>query len=380
MLSKPMLITIILAGSIAQFSADLYLTSLPAISDFMQVGHHLSQLTITCFLLGLALSQLTFGPLSDKYGRRLPLIIGLCICMFGGVVCFLSNSIKMLLLGRFIQGVGAGAGSAITRSILRDLFAGKDLAHYMFISASFSVFVLALGPVIGGYVQHLLGWSYNFLTLVIFNSILIILTIAFCKETIKSRVLGVNLKAFFTVFGNFNFLRYSMHCNLSYAGIVAWLTATPIILQDAMKYSSTDCKWLYLTSGLGFLLGSVSGKKLLTYFSQKQVLKIGLSIALLAAALMLFLSSYANMLVIVGPIGIFMFGLSIVFPTAASMAMDEFKDLSGYASAVFGSSQVFIGMLSSYLMSYLPENTQVPLAITMLAISASNLLLVLFSD
>ena len=95
---------------------------------------------------------------------------------------------------------------------------------------------------------------------------------------------------------------------------------------------------------------------------------------------MLFLSSYANMLVIVGPIGIFMFGLSIVFPTAASMAMDEFKDLSGYASAVFGASQIFIGMLSSYLMSCLPENTQFPLAITMLAISSSNLLLVLLSD
>lgn len=371
-ISKILFLTLILMGTSAPLTQDLYLTSLPAIADYLQIDHHEVQLTVTYFLFGLCISQLVFGPISDKYGRKRPLIIGMLICIVGGIICALANDIKVLFFGRCLQGLGVGSGSVISRIIMRDSFGGRDLTYHNSYVASASVIILAIGPVIGGYIQQLLDWHFNFLFLVLLNSIIICMTIIFYRENSGRKTIYLDMSNFWTVLKNKQFSLSILHCGVTYAGIVAWLTATPIILQDSMGYSSTDCKWLYITSGLCFFTGTIIVRKLLKRILCHRVLEYGLLVAIFAGIIMLVFSNYFNMLAVVLPVGIFMMGAAMIFPTANSIALSQFSCISGYASAILGSSTILLGMLSSWLISYLPENTQLPLSIQLIFIMALN--------
>jgi DHA1 family bicyclomycin/chloramphenicol resistance-like MFS transporter/DHA1 family 2-module integral membrane pump EmrD-like MFS transporter len=130
-------LVIVLSGCLAGISSEIYIPSLPAISDDLKITIDEAQYTIAIFMLGLSISQLIYGPISDVIGRRLPLIIGILIMISGSFICFYTTNITTLLLGRFIQGLGAGAGASLWRAIFRDSFNGAELAKY------------------GGYTNHL---------------------------------------------------------------------------------------------------------------------------------------------------------------------------------------------------------------------------------
>jgi DHA1 family bicyclomycin/chloramphenicol resistance-like MFS transporter/DHA1 family 2-module integral membrane pump EmrD-like MFS transporter len=373
---------ILLISSLGQVTTDLYLPSLPNMATSLDVNISWIQFSIAIYMLGFCVSHLVYGPWSDAIGRRIPLLTGLSINFIGGLICWFSPNIYLLLLGRCLQGLGLGAANSLARPILRDLFEKETLAIYNSYLAVSSVFILSIAPVIGGYIQHYLGWRFNFLFLSLYGLIVLYLFYFKIPETstahhhhnYKIKIMLMNAK---TLLKSPIFLKFSLCPLFTYGGILAWLTAAPIVLQEKVGLSSVQFGWLYVLSGIGFGIGAFLNVKLVSRLLIKKMMELGFLCQLSAGGLMLFfyLLGYMNTYVIIVPIIIFMMGSSLVFPNSSAGALTPFPKIAGMAGALFGFIQILGGALSSSIIALTPNENQLPIAITFLITALLSLLI-----
>lgn len=377
-----LLIVILLISSLGQVTSDLYLPSLPNMAKSLNVDTHWIQFSIAIYMVGFSVSQLIYGPWSDAIGRRTPLLIGLSINFIGGLTCWFSPNIYMLFLGRFLQGLGVGAANSLARPILRDLFDKEKLAIYNSYLAVSAVFILSTAPVLGGYIQHYAGWRYNFLFLSLYG--LLILCAYYCrvpetsqhhhKDNFKLQTVLINAKI---LVKNPIFLRFSLCPLLTYAGILAWLTAAPIVLQEKVGLNSVQFGWLYIFSGIGFATGSILNVKLVTRVGIDKMMELGFFCQLVAGGLMLifYLLGYINTFVIIVPIILFMMGAGLVFPNSSAGALIPFPKIAGMAGALFGFVQILGGIISSSAIALAQDENQFPIAIAFITTALLSVLI-----
>lgn len=376
-----LLLIILLVSSLGQVTSDLYLPSLPSMAKSLTVNTNWIQFTVAVYMAGFCVSQLVYGPWSDAIGRRRPLLMGLSISFIGSLVCWVSPNIYLLFLGRFLQGIGVGAGTALARPILRDLFEKETLAVYNSYLAIASVVILTIAPVIGGYIQQYLGWRYNFLFLTIYSFLILYFsyykTPETCthhhKDNFKLKVILTNSKV---LLKSPIFIKFSIYPLLTYAGILAWLTEAPIVLQETVGLDPVQFGWLYVFSGIGFALGGFLNMKFVVRFGIEQMINIGFFCQLSAGLLMLmfFLLNYINAYVIVMPILFFMVGSSLVFPNSSAGALNAFPKIAGTAGAIFGFTQVLGGVISSSAVALAHDSSQLPIAIAFIIASLLSIL------
>lgn len=363
------LMTLMLVSALGQMSSDLYLPSLPAIAQTLVVSVNDAQFTITAYMLGLSCSQLVYGPLSDAVGRRKPVIFGLILCVLGSLVCLITPNWSILMLGRILQGIGAGAGTSLARSIMRDLFDKEELAKNNSYIAMSAVILLTIAPIIGGWVEVGLGWRYNFVILFGLSTIALILFLLYISESNQHISKdNFNFKTFKLNVGRIlsskHFLRYALCPLFTYGGILAWLTVTPVLLQQQLMVSPTEMGWLYLCSGLGFSFGVVINIKWVQHYGIDSMMKVGFLCQLSSGCLMLifYLLELINLATIAVPICFFMMGSSLVFPNSSAGAFTPFAKIAGTAAAIFGFMQVLGGVISSGLLALSHDNHVLPMA------------------
>lgn len=174
---------ILLTSCLTGISSDIYAPSISTIAADLQSSIDDVQWSMAIFMLGVSISQLIYGPLSDGVGRRFPLIIGLGISIIGSIICYRAPTMTILILGRFIQGIGAGAGASLWRTIFRDCFSGAELAKYGAYLSILIVFIVPAAPTLGGYLQKYFNWRASFLFLILYSMAVLTLVIIFFKET-----------------------------------------------------------------------------------------------------------------------------------------------------------------------------------------------------
>jgi Bcr/CflA subfamily drug resistance transporter len=376
------LAVILMISSIGQVTSDLYLPSLPAMSKHLSVTTTAIQLTIAIYMIGFCLSQLIYGPLSDGIGRRKPILFGLSVSIVGGIICSVSDNIWLIYFGRFLQGLGVGSGTALARSILRDLFSDETLAKYNSYIAMASIVILAIAPILGGYIETYLGWRFNFIFLFFYGLTTLLLFYFKVDETNKHmhpENLGKTTlkKNFLLVLTNRSFIKFSLCPLLTYAGILAWLTAAPIILQNTIGLTPIEFGYIYLFSGIGFVTGGFINAKFVVAKGLQTMMQFGFSLQFIAGCLML-LSYYCdvlNTLVIIGPVMFYMMGSSMVFPNASSGALKDFPHIAGLAGAILGFMQILGGAISSNIFALVHEENQLPMSIAFMVTSCLGVLL-----
>ncbi len=366
---KLIFLIMVLVSSLGQLTSDLYLPSLPAIAIDLHSNNHAAQWTLSIYMLGFAITQLLYGPISDGVGRRKPLLLGLMLGLVGGVMCFFAHDIQALMIGRLIQGVGAGATLSLPAAILRDIFEGKNLAKYSSYAGLISAGVLAMGPLLGGYVQEYCGWRADFILLMVYSLIALIAVFCLVPETnththpenLRPRIIKQNLS---TLFVSPIFIGYCACSLFAYGAILAWLTSGPIVLQTVVGLSPVSFGWLYILTGIAFSLGAFSNGKAVGAIGIERMLRFGLMIILLAGVLMAGFKfvGYVNAVVIMLPVLLVMFGASWVFPNSSAGIFQPFPKIAGTAAAIFYSARVLAGSIFSGLVAWMPSHSQLPMA------------------
>jgi len=382
---KSIFLIAVLFSSIGQISADLYLPSLPFIARGLHTTANLAQTSVALFMFGFCITRLFYGPLSDAIGRKKPLIIGLIICLIGSLVCLFAHNIYTLIIGRLLQGLGAAAGAVLAGAILRDMFEGTALAKYDSYFAMANVTLMASAPLFGGYLQHYFNWQVNFVFLSLYTLLILLVSIFILPETnrhqhhehLKPKIIKTNLTTLFT---NRIFLISSMLLFLAYGAILGWLTAGPVVLQKVVGFTQVQFGWTAALVGGCYFIGALLNARTVGRFGTANMLKFGAIILFVSGIMLLFPTflSLVNGWVIIVPVMLFVFGSSMIFSNAYAGTMTQFPKIAGLTMALLGTMQIAGGFVASSIISALPDNNQLPLAVVFIICGLMSLVLSCF--
>lgn len=331
---------------------DIYLPSLPAIAHFFETDAQHSQLTIAFYLIPLTFTQLIWGGVSDRLGRRRVLLAALSLSLLGSAVCAVAPSLTWLLLGRFVQGFGSGAATALWRALLRDRYAGSDLASALAYATNFLALVYMIAPTFGGLLQESFGWRANFVFLLAWSALALIMLALFMQEVrVEERERREKHwgRDYLLLLGSRSFLGACL-CNFCvYAWLFAWVTIGPSLLIDQMGLTP-------MAFGLGsavVTLGLVIGGVIVTLekrFSSLQKFPLGWLLVIGAGGLFLLeaLLGRLSPMLIFTILTIQNIGTTLIITNTSVSALSAFGHLAGTASGLFSFFQMAGGALTSY--------------------------------
>ena len=384
----PTLIIILLCliSSAGRFVIDSYLPSLPSIKYELALNDALAQMTLTIYLLGFGLSQLFYGPLSDYFGRRKVLILGMFIFLIGNILCANANSGTGLLFARLIAGIGAGSCGVLNRVIASDCFKGAAFAKAWSYTTTVLVLTLIFAPLMGGYIQEWRGWGSNFTACSIFIAIVLVVTLIFLPETnlhIGKHKQGIKktLIHYGTALTSFHFLVPTLAYMFAFSGLIAYFQVSPLLLIEQYDWTPVQYGWSSVSIALSYLLGGNIVHRWVHTIGVVSMLRYGLAVSLLGGVLLMIASIVFNDVawLIVVCSSIYVLGARLVIPNASALAMECTLVPKGCASALVGAIQMLGAVLLSALIAQCNTKTAEPLAIFFISISGIGLLLYFFT-
>lgn len=342
-------------------STDVYLPAMPAMAA--ELGGS-AELTITGFLVGFAIAQLIWGPISDRIGRKIPLYIGMVLFAIGSIGCAMSNSMESIVFWRVFQALGACVGPMLSRAMIRDLFSSTRAAQML----STLVIIMAIapiaGPLIGGALLKISSWHAIFWLLAAIG-VLMFFAIFKLPETLpqEKRATGSVLSSFTNygkLFGNKTFMLYTLSVTFFYVAAYAFIAGSPAVY---INYFGIDAQYY------GFLFGiNILGVMALSFANRKLVARFKLPVLLYGASLIAF--AFTLVLLVFGwgdffrEWGIivpmfFVFSMNgIIAATANAAALDRVpSSLAGSAAALIGSLQYGSGIISSILLALFADDS-----------------------
>lgn len=378
---NPLLIFVILMlMALMQTTTDQYVPSLPAITKFFHSNEGTLQLTLTFFMLGLSISHVFYGPLSDRIGRKPPLLFGVGLSIMGSVFCFLAPSTAVLILGRFLQGFGIGVCNSVGRSLIRDLFTDRMLAKIGSYVGVVSIFIMAASPTLGGYIQEHVGWRANFLFLIIFGVLVWFMTLYILPETnkhlnpdaTKFKVMKLNYS---TLLCSKVFLGYTLCACFAFAGLVAYLTISPFLFQNELGLSPLEFGQLTFFIAGAICISGLVNSQLVMHRGVSFMVLIGVLFMIIGGFSLLFCSilGMTHVLSIMIPMALFSAGVGFTFINAFAGAFHPFPQMAGTAGALYASLQDFSAALTSGSIAAFKSFGHYSLAIILLAFGLSSL-------
>jgi MFS transporter, DHA1 family, multidrug resistance protein len=377
--ARPPARTVVVLGGLTMFgplSLDLYLPALPQLADDLNASASAAQLTITACLVGLAVGQLVAGPMSDRFGRRRPLMIGLVTYVLASVACAFAPSVTVLVVLRLIQGLAGAAGIVISRAVARDLYSGSALM--IFFSRLLLIAGLApvLAPVLGGQLSRIMSWRGIFGVLAGFGAALLLAGWFGLKETLppERRIVGGfsrTLRGYTTLLRDRFFVGCALSSGLAGATLFAYISGSTFVLQKIYGMSPQGFSLVFGAISLGLVAAAQAGARIALVWPLTRVLGVGLIINLFGAtALLITVITRLPMGVLIGALVVMVCAVGVIFPTANALAMADYPDLAGTASSLQGLSQFLFGAVAAPLVGIAGEQTAIPLGIVCTAVSA----------
>ena len=366
---------IVLLGSLTAFGAlsiDMYLPALPAIASDFDAGPGDVERTLASFLIGLAAGQMFYGPLSDRIGRRIPLIVGIVIYVLASLLCAVAESVAAMVVLRFVQGLGACAGLVISRAIVRDMFNHQESARVF--SMIMLVFGLApiLAPLAGGYLMLGAGWRVIFLVLAGFGLIMGGIVALRLGETrsdaTEATARGEHpVAALRLLVRNRRLLGYMLAGACNSACLFTYISASPDLLMRQYGVSPTGFAWLFGINALGLIGASQFNRVLLARVGADRILAVACALAALLGAglLVIAITGVGGLWAIMAALFAVMssFGFIMGNANAGALSVDPLR--AGSVSALLGASGFAVGAAAMTLASLFANGTPVPMAAVM---------------
>lgn len=368
---------VLLLGALTAFAAmsvDMYLPSLPSIERSLGTSAEAVQRTVSVFLLGLAVGQLVYGPLSDRVGRRVPLLVGCAIYVAASIGCALATSVELLTLGRLFQGLGGCAGMVISRAVVRDRFDHQETARI------FSMLTLVMGvapivaPFVGGLLLELWSWRAIFLALALFGTVLGLSVLLRLPESRSAAVADqarseTPLKSYFALLRQRQLLGYALVGAFNGACLFTYISASPDLIINQYGIPPERFGMVFGVNAAGLIGASQVNRALLRRFTSAQILAVA-SPAALAAGLLLLAgaaSGTGGMWGVLVPLFFVMTSQGFMQSNAIALALDVDPLRAGSISALLGAAGFGTGVLASVAASALHDGTAMPMASVMVA-------------
>ncbi|CAI8871223.1 multidrug effflux MFS transporter [Kosakonia quasisacchari] len=330
---------------------DLYLPALPDISQQLGTSTPLIQLSLTASLIGLGLGQLFFGPLSDRMGRKHPLLLSLLLFIVSSVLCATTQDIYWLIFWRFIQGIAGAGGSVLSRAIARDKYHGTLLTQFFALLMTINGIAPIVSPVLGGYITSTLHWRALFWTMAAIGVVLLLSAMLVLKETLQEKNSGGSLlKTSITVLKNKPFSMYCFIQAFMLAGLFSYIGSSSFVLQNEYGLTAMQFSLLFGFNGIGLIISALIFARLARHIDGQKLLNIGLVLAVMSALLTAFFALSGMMTLAL--VGLF-FTVALnsgILTLAGSAAMNsvEARD-SGTASALLGMLMFVFGGIATPL-------------------------------
>ncbi|MGM9383630.1 Bcr/CflA family efflux MFS transporter [Streptomyces sp. NRRL F-5008] len=373
-----LLVTLILGGLTATppLSMDMYLPALPEVTRHLHAPAATVQLTLTACLAGMALGQLVVGPLSDRWGRRRPLLAGLLVYVLATALCALAPTVELLVACRLVQGLAGAAGIVIARAVVRDLYDGVAMARFFSTLMLISGVAPVVAPLIGAQILRATDWRGVFVVLTAVGLALAALVWARLPETLDAGErhaggFGETLRAMRRLLSDARFTGYMLTGGFSFAALFAYISASPFVVQEIYGASPQTFGLLFAANSVGLVVvGQINGKVLVGRVRLDRVLAAGLAVVTLAAAALLLMSAGVFGEVGLAPVAVALFvlmsAMGVTLPNAQTLALMRVRHSAGSASALLGTSSFLVGAIASPLVGIAGERTAVPMAVVQL--------------
>jgi DHA1 family bicyclomycin/chloramphenicol resistance-like MFS transporter len=369
-------------SAVAPLTTDMYLPSLPDIARQLGASTAQVQLTISAYLIGFAIGQIFYGPVSDRHGRKPVLIVAVVLYCAASLVCALSTSIEMLIVARFAQALGGSGGAVLARAIVRDLYSGARAGRELSVIGAVMALAPVLAPLVGGVLQIGFGWRSIFITLVAAGLVCGCVVRLRFSETLAVRAaepvsLAGMLRSYRVVARDRAFLAYLGIGTASYAGLFAWISGASFVLQNLYGLTPFHFGFAFAIGSVGFMSGTLLAARLVGRIGIDGVLGVG-SCFVTAGGLGMVVAvalGFTSALSIVLPMAVYLAGLGMVLPQSIAGALTPFPERAGAASALLGFIQQCAAATCGAAVGWLLGENAWPLAIAVAVMGCATLVI-----
>lgn len=366
--NTPPIWLIVLIVGLPQLSETVYTPSLPDIARTLQTAASMVEYTLTIYLFGMALGILYWGKLSDSLGRKPCILAGFLTFILGCVGCYVSTSIMMLMMSRFVQAFGGSVGSVLGQALCRDSFCGPELFRvYASMSTALAAFP-AFGPIVGGLIADNLGWVNIFLFLILFGLCVGFLIVTMLPEThdVASRVKVSISDVFTSMIFNKRLMGLTLLVGAGNGMVFSYFAEGSFVLIDLLGMSASYYGMSFVLIATATMLGAITSKKLHSHIDSMVIVKMGINAVFCSTLLFSIIticSQYWNfnpLFLIVMIIGLHMinaFGICLIISNALAAALVDYRHCIGTASSLFGFMYMVGTSLTTFGMGMLHNGT-----------------------
>lgn len=375
--------TVLLLGALSAFgplSIDMYLPALPQLTADLHASTSLAQLSLTACLVGISLGQLLAGPLSDVKGRRKPLLIGLVMYAVSSLLCVVAPHIGVFVVLRLIQGIAGSAGIVISRAIVRDMYSGSELTRFYALLMLVNGVAPILAPILGGQLLQVASWRIVFVVLSAVGALMAAGVFFGLRETLPAERrlrggIGDTLGAFRKLLADRLFIGYAFSQGLVVAAMFAYISGSPFVLQDIFGVSPQVFSLIFAINGLGIIMAGQFAGRMAGRLGELRLFAAGIGIACGCGMLLLIaIVSGAGLSFILPPLFFVVASVGLVTTAGFSLAMQNYGQMAGSASALLGLLSYVFGGTMAPLVGLGGSHTAVPMGIVIALCEACALL------
>lgn len=378
-------ITLIGLVAMMAVSTDLYLPAIPQMVAGFGADISQGQLTLSSFLLGFAIGQLLYGGISDRYGRKPALYLGLAIYIGATLGCVFAPDIDTLIAMRFIQGLGGASGPVLARAIISDSYSKNDAARTMAAIAGVMALVPAIAPVFGSWLLYVFDWRSHFVLLLMLG-FGILIGVTRLPESCKT--IGDSAFKLSSVFSQFpvclrnrHFIGFALCGGATYAAMFSYISTSSFIMVELLGVAPEYFGYTFMLVVIGYVSGATISSRLVNRWGIIGVLTLGQSVGLLAAGLLLLLAwlDVSRLIPVLAVFFLVFAAGGLCLPIGQMGAISELPKAAGRASSVFGFLQIAFAALLGYLVGLYYNDTLMPVALGVIVsvlISATGYLIV----
>lgn len=368
--SLPVAVLLTALVAYGPISTDVYLPSLPSMTEAFGTTVSMVQLTLSVFIAGFAFGMLIYGPLSDRLGRRPVLIGGAVLYLVASIACLFSQSIEALIAARFVQAVGACAGPVVARAVVRDIYRRDEAARMLSYMASAMALAPAVGPMLGGWLHQTFGWQANFVVLALFGLMVLVATALMLRETnahrdpLATRPMRM-VQNYVLLLRSPAFIGYTLIVGLSFGALFSFISGSSFVLIDVLGIDAGDFGYAFALVVVGYISGAFSSAKLTGRLGLERTLRLGTGLAAVAGLTIggLAVAGVSTLAAVLAPMVALFFACALVLPNATAAAINPFATKAGAVSALLGFLQMATGAVAGALVGHFHNGTTIPMGV-----------------